>query len=206
MKIILICFTLVLLSKPSFGQFEISLGSSYEVPMMEMGDVYQNSPAYQLSFYFKTQQYKKKRNSFGVMVGYAAMKPKKDIFYYEVVGNNGVEYGTIHYEDYTSYQLMVTGRYDILLSNKVEFFYGGDFGLHYTNFAFQRQDPFTSEDSQEIISRFALCPKVGMNLALGKTLYLSVYSKYTISVGMTEDVKNIINQYLAAGVALGLRI
>lgn len=206
MRIVGSFFIFMLLSKASFGQFEISFGSSYEIPLGEMGEIYNNSPAYQISFYFKSQQYKNKRKSLGVEIGYAALKPTKEVFYYEVISNNGVEYGTIQYEDYTSYQLMLTGRSDILLSKKFEFFYGGDFGLHYTNFAYQRQDRFTDEDSQEIIARVALSPKLGINVVLIKSLYLSIYGKYTISAGMTENSKNIINQYLAMGAALGVRI
>ncbi len=205
MRIITLCFALTLVSVASFGQLEISAGSSYEIPLGEMRDVYKGSPAYQLGF-LKSHQYKKKRNSWGVLLGYASLTPRADTLYYEVETNNGIEYGAIHYENYVAYQLMFTGRYDILLSKKMEFFYGYDMGLHYTKFAYQLQGPYTAEDASEIIARIALSPKLGMSVELTKFVYLSVFGKYTISVGDTEDKKNIVNQYLGAGAALGFRL
>lgn len=199
------CATLLLVSGASFGQFEISMGTSYEVPLGEMGDIYVNSPAFQLGL-LKTQKYKNKRTSWGIVLGYSSMKPRMDTLYFEVETNNGIEYGEIHYEDYTTYQLMMTGRYDIMLPKKFEFFYGYDAGLHYTNFKYYKHDPYSTDYGQEITSRVVVCPKLGVSLALSEHFAVSVYSRYTFSLGMVEDPKNIVNQYLAAGLVLGLRL
>jgi len=204
MRLILFLF-FALISNIAFCQFEFSAGVTYEIPFGELGDVYQNTPAYHLTI-LKGKKYKKKRDSYGVRLGYLNMKPKTDTLVYTINSTDGVEYGMISYDDYRVIQLMGSWRHDQILGKKLEFFYGVDAGLHQTFFSYTDKSPYRYDEASESIFRIAINPKTGINYVLAKHFVLGASASYTISIGNTEDPKSMINQYFSPGMHVLVRL
>lgn len=185
--------------------FDLNCKVDYLKPLGELGQVYKKAPNYQFGF-TKSKKYKKKQSSVGVSIGYLSMDSKFDTLIYEIITNNGVEYGKIHYKTYQSFQLLYSSQYDISANKLIALFYGYDAGVHFNIYGHYLEDPFFNEDSEDRILRYVIGPKAGLKFSITKKIVLVVHSQYLAALGSASDRKMVFNHFFSVGAGLSFKL
>jgi|JI10StandDraft_1071094.scaffolds.fasta_scaffold136772_3 hypothetical protein len=208
MKIV-VFLTFVLSSISGAAQIETSVEVkgmvNYALPLGELGQVYKKAPNYQMGF-AKSKMYKKKQSSVGISIGYLSMDSKYDTLIYEIITNNGVEYGKIHYKTYRSFQLLYNSQYDLSVSKFVALFYGYDAGFHFNIYGHYLKDPFFNEESEDRIMRWVLSPKAGLKFSITRQVALTIQSQYLAALGNASDPKMVFNHFFSVGTGLSVKL
>jgi hypothetical protein len=187
------------------SSFHINGDLNYLRPLGDLGQVYKKTKNYQLGF-IKSKKYKKKQSSVGVTLGYLSMDSKFDTLIYEIITNNGIEYGKIHYKAYRSFQLLYNSQHDLFVSKFVALFYGYDAGVHFNIYGHYLEDPFFNEDSEDRIMRWVLGPKVGLKLSITQQIALTLQSQYLAAVGSASDPKMVFNHFFSVGAGFSIKV
>lgn len=185
--------------------FDLNCKVDYLKPLGELGQVYKKAPNYQFGF-TKSKKYKKKQSSVGVSFGYLSMDSKFDTLIYEIITNNGVGYGKIHYKTYRSFQLLYSSQYDLSVSKFVALFYGYDAGFHFNIYGHYLKDPFFTEESEDRIMRCVLGPKAGLKFSITQQVALTIQSQYLAVLGNASDPKMVFNHFFSVGTGLSVKL
>ena len=191
---------LMLAASAAVAQTEISLTSSYEVPLGELKWIYQPGMSYALNV-GRVKETRVSRSTTGIEVGYLRFQPKDSVFYYLL---SEEEYGTIRYSNYQAIQLSLTLRHDFFLNDRVSLFVGAGVGYYYTFFTYLDDNSFVNTDAQVIEGRAGISPRVGVNVLLSESVGLLVQSKYNASIGQ-PDISSLYNHYLSSGLGVFVR-
>jgi hypothetical protein len=183
---------------------ELSGLVTMESPKGDLGTIYSSGPLLQIT-YAKNTKYKKKLNSVGVNVGYMSMNPIQSVFTYPVVTDLGTVTGTASYSTYHSYQLMANMRTGRQLGKSVDMFWGSDIGLNFTTYDYTLHSPGIDESGSNNIARYVFAPKLGINIALSKSLYFMLQTRYVLSLGKNDNESSILNTYVSLGGGVAVR-
>lgn len=186
-KLQYVCLSLFFLLITGYGwcQSEISLKTSYEIPLGELKWIYKPNMSYLLS-YSKLNEKRGKSTSVGVGIGYLSLKPKQDTFYYLLSED---EYGTAKYSNYTLIQLLGLFQWNYEVSKKAEFFWGVDAGYYYIRYEYEDKNTFVHTDGSRTEGKGAIGPKIGFTYKLSKNFGLQYLTKYNtyFSLGTTDS-------------------
>lgn len=199
-KILIACLILMSVGTAQ-AQLEMSVQSSYELPIDELKWVYKPGLNNTL-FISKIKTYKNKRTAFGGNLGFSSFQPKAEKFYYLV---NEDEVGTITYGNYQALQLAVHGRRDFILNKSVELFVGLEVGIAYTKFTYVSDDPYISEDATTIHGRVLLTPRAGVNFIISNSISIFLCGRYAVSFASTDVPEDILNFSVAGAAGLNFR-
>ena len=184
-----------------FAQTELSLHTTYEVPLDELKWIFKPANNYQLSI-SSIDKYKNKRTALGVALGYANFTPREEVFYYLV--NEG-ELGTISYTDYQVVQVALSPRWDYIF-NRLELFFGAYLGYQYVIYGYESADSYQTEDAKNIVSRVLMAPKAGAAFLLSEHVAVFAHLRYNCSLGFGSGNKSDrLNYSLAPGMGLNFR-
>jgi opacity protein-like surface antigen len=184
---------------------ELSALASVERPQGDLGTIYASAPLFQIS-YAKTDTYKKKYKSSGISFGYMSMNPIKPTIKYQVpLDTGGTGTATASYSTYRSYQLMANLKSGWQLGESVLLFLGADIGLNFTTYDYSLHMPGLDEDGSIRIMRYVVAPKLGVSVALTKSVDLLLQSRYVMSLGKNDNEDSILNTYLSLGGGLSFK-
>ena len=186
----------------SLAQVELALHTAYEMPLDELKEIFRPAINYQLTV-SNIDQYKNKRSSFGITLGYAKFISRQDEFYYQV---NEDEYGTISYDPYHVIQLALAFRKDFIFQ-RFELFVGADAGYQYTIYHYLSSDPYTTDDASYIVNRAMLAPKAGFNFLINNAVSIFASARFICSIGGAGDnQRDIVNTFVSPGLGVNFRL
>ncbi|GAA5037136.1 hypothetical protein GCM10011506_33170 [Marivirga lumbricoides] len=203
--LLVISILLVWLINQSQAQVEINLSGAIEIPLDELSWIYNPGKSAQLAVSF-LDEYKKRRSSWGINIGYSVATPKQEVFYFPYSIDNEVFFGTISYSDMQSFQLSSNFRSDFILSKHIEFFLGAEVGYHYISSSYD-SDSYNDVSATSIIGRVAISPKTGFAFMLTDNIGLNLQTRYNISIiaGGEVDDSKIVSFFWSNGAGVTLR-
>ena len=199
-RYLIIAFCLTGMAISASAQWEFSAQATIDLPVDEMKWVFKPGTGMILTL-SKTKKYKKRGSASGVSIGYSRQVPKQDIFYYLV----NDELAWIKYDKMTAYQLAYQFREDFIIKKKIELFVGGELGLYYTKYGYESHEPGHDINSSSFVGRLVAAPKAGINYQFTKSTGLFFQTKYAISIGKSDDSKDVINLHWINSVGANFR-
>jgi hypothetical protein len=189
----------------SESKFSISVGTDYDAPVGNLSYTFKPTLNFNLNLLEHSGDF-----TGSISFGYHAYKPKLDTFYYQLSreGETGspLEYGKIHYQEFTAYSLYLGLVYNVDITEQLKVYSGINLGAYYTHLGSYQSDFMGKGDTNFHEQELYIAPRLGFNFMLTDHVGIGLEGKYnffapTGKAQYNDRVGTLYNSY-----ATGLRV
>lgn len=185
-------------------KLEVSVSTSLDVFLDDFKTAYKPGSTHLLSL-ARTDRHKKKRRVWGMNLGYANYNPKADTVDYQGDDDFLSHY---YYGEYQTLSLSAWGRWDYIINQHFELFFGVEAGYHFTSYDYYyATDGYAGHEGSVDDNRLVLIPQIGIGIPVNRFCFFA-QSRYILSVssGGGVGVDDTFNRILSTGVGVRYRL